>query len=90
MCGVERCTECGSKNILHDEASGEVVCRNCGLVLGAVEFTAPADRTPKSVPSNPIAYTSTAVGSKILFFFYRLELFGSRIIFNDSPPFVIN
>jgi hypothetical protein len=34
-------------------------------VLGAFEFTAPADRITKSNSSSPIAYTSAAVGTKI-------------------------
>jgi transcription initiation factor TFIIIB Brf1 subunit/transcription initiation factor TFIIB len=73
LCEVERCTECGSKNILYDETIGEAVCRNCGLVLGAVEFTAPADRVTKSTSSSPIAYTSAAVGAKIPSY-HRLEV----------------
>jgi hypothetical protein len=58
---------------LYDEASGETVCRNCGLVLGVVEFTAPADRVSKSVSSSPIAYTSSSVGT-IIESSQRLEL----------------
>ena len=65
MCEVEHCVECGSNSILYDEARGEAVCRACGLVLGAFEFTAPADRITKSNYSSPIAYTSAAVGTKI-------------------------
>ncbi|MCL2690965.1 MAG: hypothetical protein FWE56_01750 [Candidatus Bathyarchaeota archaeon] len=65
MCEVEHCTECGSNNILYDEARGEAVCRNCGLVLGTFEFTPPADRITKSNSTSPIAYTSAAVGTKI-------------------------
>ena len=73
MCEVERCNECGSNNIFYDEASGEAVCRDCGLVLGKFEFTAPADRISKGVPSSPIAYTSSSVGT-IIESSQRLEL----------------
>jgi transcription initiation factor TFIIIB Brf1 subunit/transcription initiation factor TFIIB len=62
---TEQCLECGGNNILHDEISGETVCRDCGLVLGKVEFTPPPDRVPKNAPTNPIAYTSIALGTKI-------------------------
>jgi len=31
--GEDRCPECGSGNIVHDEDSGEIVCGNCGLVV---------------------------------------------------------
>jgi len=65
LCEVEHCIECGSNSILYDETRGEVVCRNCGLVLGTFEFTAPADRITKSNSTSPIAYTSAAVGTKI-------------------------
>ena len=65
MCEVEHCIECGSNSILYDETRGEVVCRNCGLVLGTFEFTPPADRITKSNSTSPIVYTSAAVGTKI-------------------------
>jgi transcription initiation factor TFIIIB Brf1 subunit/transcription initiation factor TFIIB len=59
---------------LYDETSGEAVCRDCGLViLEIVEFTAPADRITKNTSSNPLAYTSVAVGTKIAPY-QRLEL----------------
>jgi len=74
LCEVERCTECGSKNILHDETIGEAVCRDCGLVvLEIVDFSAPADRTTKNTSKSPIAYTSAAVGTKISSY-QRLEV----------------
>jgi len=65
LCEVEHCIECGSNSILYDETRGEVVCRNCGLVLGTFEFTPPADRITKSNSTSPIVYTSAAVGTKI-------------------------
>ena len=27
------CSDCGGSNIVHDNASGEIICRNCGLVI---------------------------------------------------------
>ncbi|MBS7638300.1 transcription initiation factor IIB [Candidatus Bathyarchaeota archaeon] len=33
----DKCPECGSRTIIHDEDSGEVICGECGLVLR--EFT---------------------------------------------------
>lgn len=65
LCEVECCIECGSRNILYDELSGEAVCRSCGLVLGITEFTAPADQGSKNVSCSPIVYTSAAVGTKM-------------------------
>jgi len=79
LCEAERCIECNSASILYDETSGEAVCRDCGLVLGKVEFTPPADRIPKSAPTSPIAYTSIAVGTEIQSH-QRLELKVARDI----------
>ncbi len=31
--GEDRCPECGSVNLIHDEESGEIICGNCGLVI---------------------------------------------------------
>jgi transcription initiation factor TFIIB len=31
--GDDRCPECGSGNLIHDEDSGEIICGNCGLVV---------------------------------------------------------
>ena len=74
MCEVDSCFECGSDNILYDDVSGEVVCRDCGLVVfETVEYSAPADRVVKGDPSSPIAYTSAAVGTEIDSY-QRLEL----------------
>ena len=30
---VNKCTECGSKNLFHNRDKGEVICRACGLVI---------------------------------------------------------
>ncbi len=30
---VDKCPECGSKNLVHDYDTGETVCGDCGLVL---------------------------------------------------------
>lgn len=73
MSETEQCIECGGNSILHDEISGDTVCRDCGLVLGKVEFTPPPDRVPKNAPTNPIAYTNIALGTKIQSI-QRLEL----------------
>jgi transcription initiation factor TFIIIB Brf1 subunit/transcription initiation factor TFIIB len=62
---IEQCSECGSKNILNDSESGEIVCMNCGLVLGEADFAPPADRIPKIEPNSPFVYTSFAVGTEI-------------------------
>ena len=61
------CPECNTKtNPLHDQTTGEIVCRNCGLVLlKTIAFTPPADRIPKHPSTNPIIYTSIAVGTEI-------------------------
>jgi len=61
------CPECNTKtNPLHDEVTGEVVCRNCGLVLlKTIAFTPPADRIPKYPQTNPIIYTTIAIGKEI-------------------------
>jgi transcription initiation factor TFIIIB Brf1 subunit/transcription initiation factor TFIIB len=61
----EQCPECKSNNILHDIESGEIVCRNCGLVLGQGDFAPPADRVPKVESTNLFSYTSFAVGTEI-------------------------
>jgi len=60
-----RCPECGSKNVLNDCNSGEVVCTTCGLVLGEGEFAPPAGRVPKLESNSPFAFTSFAVGTEI-------------------------
>ncbi|MDR2707513.1 MAG: hypothetical protein LBB87_02035 [Nitrososphaerota archaeon] len=73
VCEDEPCLECGGTNILHDEISGELVCRDCGLVLETVTFTAPADRIPKHLSNSPLAYTSVSVGTEIESY-QRLEL----------------
>jgi transcription initiation factor TFIIB len=31
--GDDRCPECGSGNMIHDDDSGEIICGNCGLVV---------------------------------------------------------
>lgn len=31
--GDDRCPECGSGNLIHDEYSGEIICSECGLVI---------------------------------------------------------
>jgi transcription initiation factor TFIIB len=31
--GDDRCPECGSGNLIHDEYSGEIICSRCGLVI---------------------------------------------------------
>src|SRR3989304_9963369 len=33
MALVRRCPECGSINLTHDEAHGEIICNDCGLVI---------------------------------------------------------
>ena len=65
MSGIEKCPECGNRNIREDNANGERVCMTCGLVVGIAEFAPPADRIPKTDPANPIVFTSTAVGTEI-------------------------
>ena len=35
------CPECGSSYLVRDGASGEVVCRNCGVVVSETEYVAP-------------------------------------------------
>ena len=30
---ADKCTECGSTNLVHDNDTGETACANCGLVL---------------------------------------------------------
>ncbi|MCL2476976.1 hypothetical protein [Candidatus Bathycorpusculum sp.] len=64
MSEFEKCIECGSKNIRDDNTNGERVCITCGLVLGNTEFAPPTERIPKTEPTNPIVYTSTAVGTE--------------------------
>jgi hypothetical protein len=65
MCEVDCCSDCGSTNILDDTETGDIVCMNCGLVLGNVEFTIPSDRITKNIPNHPIVYTRAAIGTKI-------------------------
>lgn len=65
MSEYEKCFECGSTSILSDCESGEIVCMNCGLVLGDAEYAPPADRIPKLEPNSPFAYTSFSVGTEI-------------------------
>nr|UXY87402.1 TATA binding protein of transcription factor IID [Cryptomonas sp.] len=38
---IEKCNECGSENVVEDRKQGDLVCKNCGLVLIAhmVDFT---------------------------------------------------
>ncbi len=67
------CADCRSVNILFDEASGEIVCMDCGVVSGTVEYTAPADRTIKTVSNHPIVYTSSSVGT-VIEPYQRLEI----------------
>ena len=43
------CPECGSKNIIYDEETGEVVCGNCGLVLSDLTFERPRKSHPPTV-----------------------------------------
>ena len=30
---IRKCPECGSLNLMHNSDKGEVICRDCGLVL---------------------------------------------------------
>src|SRR3989338_1097254 len=30
---VKKCTECGGINLFHNRAKGEIICKDCGLVL---------------------------------------------------------
>jgi len=62
VCEVELCPECGNTNILGDNEKGETVCKTCGLVLEHYEFTPPQEHTTKNTPTNPIMYTSSALG----------------------------
>ncbi|NHJ00806.1 MAG: transcription initiation factor IIB [Candidatus Heimdallarchaeota archaeon] len=36
---TEKCSECGSKAMLYDDARGEIICENCGLVANSVIFS---------------------------------------------------
>jgi len=66
LCETRPCPECNTTNHLHDEITGELVCRNCGLVIQqTIAFTPPADRIPKHPQTNPIIFTSIAVGTEI-------------------------
>ena len=65
MCETEHCSECGNDNIFHDKESGESVCINCGLVTDEKIYSPPADRIQKNTQNNPLAYTSSAVGTEI-------------------------
>jgi len=63
---TKTCPECNTTNPLHDQTTGELVCRNCGLVLQqTIAFTPPADKIPKQPQTNPIIYTSIAIGTEI-------------------------
>ena len=33
LAGMDVCSECGSRTIIHDEDSGEIICGSCGLVI---------------------------------------------------------
>jgi len=33
MTMIKRCPECNSSNLIHDEAKGEIICGNCGLLI---------------------------------------------------------
>lgn len=50
---VERCPECGSSSLVHDQASAEVVCTNCGFVVA----TKLADRGPEWRAFTPEQHT---------------------------------
>ncbi|MDR2707543.1 MAG: hypothetical protein LBB87_02190, partial [Nitrososphaerota archaeon] len=64
MCETEQCSECSSTNIIDDNTKGEIVCKNCGLVINKTEPTPPQNRTPpttitnKNTQPHPIAYTN--------------------------------
>ncbi|MDR1992983.1 MAG: TFIIB-type zinc ribbon-containing protein [Nitrososphaerota archaeon] len=62
---TEKCPECHSTHLFIDNKNGEIVCKTCGLVLGSAEFAPPAERIPKTNPTNPIAYTSLCIGTEI-------------------------
>lgn len=49
----ERCPECGGTSLVHDQASGEVVCKNCGFVVA----TKLPDRGPEWRAFNPEQHT---------------------------------
>jgi len=46
----QRCPECGSIKVLTDVNSGEIVCGDCGFVIGPVEYAPPPEREPKIEP----------------------------------------
>jgi transcription initiation factor TFIIB len=60
---IDHCPECGSKNLIHDEESGEIVCGNCGLVVGEVaiserpEWTDEEGSESRSRVGTPISFS---------------------------------
>ncbi|MFB0514570.1 MAG: transcription initiation factor IIB family protein [Candidatus Bathyarchaeia archaeon] len=61
---IERCPECGSSSLVHDQASAEVVCTNCGFVV----TTKLADRGPEWRAFTPEQHTKRArVGAPYTF-----------------------
>ncbi len=61
---VERCPECGGSPLVHDQASAEVVCTNCGFVVA----TKLADRGPEWRAFTPEQHTKKArVGAPYTF-----------------------
>ena len=33
MANIQRCPECNSVNLTHDEEKGELICNDCGLLI---------------------------------------------------------
>jgi len=50
---IERCPECGSSSLVHDQSSAEIVCTSCGFVV----ITKLADRGPEWRAFTPEQHT---------------------------------
>jgi transcription initiation factor TFIIIB Brf1 subunit/transcription initiation factor TFIIB len=46
----QKCPECGSIKVITDVNSGEIVCGNCGFVMGPVDYAPPPEREPRIEP----------------------------------------
>jgi transcription initiation factor TFIIB len=67
---IKRCPECGSTNLYHNKEKGEIICRNCGLVIDSKNISLgkewrdfdEGDESEMKRSGSPTSYTKYDLG----------------------------